>query len=209
MENNKKFKISLIGAGTATFSLSLIKDLCLSENLNMSEVSLMDIDEKRLDDAYTLCSKYAGEAGSHLTLTKTTDRAESLEHADFVILTALVGGHQRLKDGWAAAKKHGYKFGGSLHIMHDEPFWINFYQVSLMESVYNDIQKICPQAWMIIVSNPVMMGITYLKRKYRDSKVIGLCHGFGGVYQLAKRLGLEKEKITFEVPGIKSLHLAQ
>ena len=198
----KKFKISLIGAGTATFSLSLIKDLCLSKHLDTSEVSLMDINQERLDDAHNLCVRYAKELGSNLTITKTSNRQESLENTDFVILTALVGGHYRLKDGWDIAKKHGYKFGGSLHVVHDEPFWINFYQVKLMEDVYKDIQKICPQAWMLIVSNPVMMGITYLKRKYRDSKIVGLCHGYGAVYELAKTLGLEREKISFEILGV-------
>ncbi|MCW4027645.1 MAG: hypothetical protein NWE76_09210, partial [Candidatus Bathyarchaeota archaeon] len=41
-------KISIIGAGSATFSLSLVKDLCLTPNLQGSTVSFMDTNKQRL-----------------------------------------------------------------------------------------------------------------------------------------------------------------
>mgnify|MGYP002396943713 CR=1 FL=1 len=40
-------KISLIGAGSATFSLGLVKDLCLSDGLAGSQVCFMDINQER------------------------------------------------------------------------------------------------------------------------------------------------------------------
>lgn len=195
-------KISIIGAGSAIFSLNLIKDLCLTPKLQDSTVSFMDIDEARLDAAYTLCKRYSEEVGIKLHLEKTTDRRQCLAGADFVINTALAASHQRLREGWAVAKQNGYRFGGSLHIVHDEAFWINFYQLQLMESILKDILEICPNAWYIMVANPVMAGVTYLKRKYKDAKIVGMCHGYSGVYGLASVLGLEREHITFEVPGV-------
>jgi alpha-galactosidase len=78
--------------------------------------------------AHRLCQRFADEVGIALNLTKTTDRRASLAGADFVINTALVSGHRAMKEGWAIAKKHGYRFGGSYHIVHDEAFWINYYQ---------------------------------------------------------------------------------
>ncbi len=86
-------KISIIGAGSAVFSLSLIRDLCLTPGLNGSTVSLMDINPARLDAIHLLIERYAGEMGADITATKTTDRRESLAGADFVINTALVPGH--------------------------------------------------------------------------------------------------------------------
>ena len=103
-----KTKISIIGAGSAVFSLGMIRDLCLTPNLAGSTVSFMDINEERLDAAHGLCQRYAAEIGIDLDLTKTTDRRESLEGAEFVINTALVSGHRGMRDGWAIAKKHGY-----------------------------------------------------------------------------------------------------
>ncbi len=195
-------KISIIGAGSAVFSLSLIRDICLTPNLQGSTVSFMDVNQERLDAAYTLCQRYAAEVGIELELQKTTDRRVSLQGADFVINTALVAGNQRLRAGMAIGRKHGYRFGGSYHIMHDEPFWVNFYQLRLFESVIEDVLEICPQAWHLLVANPVLAGTTYLTRKYPQAKIVGLCHGFGGVYHLAEVLGLDRDHLTFEIPGV-------
>lgn len=195
-------KISIIGAGTAMFSLSLIRDICLTPNLEGSTISFMDINEERLNSSYGLCQRYAGEMGIKLNLEKTTDRRESMHGADFVINAALVGGHQRLKDGWDIAKKHGYRFGGSLHIVHDEGFWINYCQLDLMESILKDILDICPNAWYMLVANPVMAGVTYLKRKYPQAKISGFCHGYNGVNHVARVLGLDPDHITYEIPGV-------
>ena len=56
-------KISVIGAGSAVFSLNLIKDICLTPRLQDSTISLMDIDEERLNGVYNLCKRYAKEVG--------------------------------------------------------------------------------------------------------------------------------------------------
>jgi len=195
-------KISIIGAGSATFSLALVKDLCLTPNLSGSTVSFMDVDEERLEAVYTLCKRYAEETKTKLKLEKTTDRKKSLQDADFVINTALVVGYSGYRAGWNIGFKHGYRFGGSYHIMHDEGFWINFYQFRLFESIVNDILDICPDAWYLKLANPVLAATTYLGRKYRKLKFIGLCHGYLGVFHLASVLGLSSEKLEFKVPGV-------
>jgi len=195
-------KISIIGAGSATFSLALIKDLCLTPNLEGSTISFMDINEERLNAVYTLCKRYADEMKVKLRLEKTTDQRESLRNADFIINTALVVGHHGYRAGWFIGFKHGYRFGGSYHIMHDEGFWINFYQFKLFDNLINDMLDICPDAWYIQLANPVLAGITYIGRKYRKINFVGLCHGFRGIYRLADLLGLEREHISYQIPGV-------
>lgn len=197
-----KVNISIIGAGSAVFSLSLIRDLCLTPNLEGSVVTFMDIDRGRLDATHRLCERYAAESGVHLELRKTLDRRQALEGADFVINTAFVSGHRAMQEGWQIARRHGYRFGGSYHIVHDEAFWINFYQFVLFEEIVQDMLAICPDAWHLLVANPVLAGVTFLARKYPQHKLVGLCHGYRGVYHLAERLGLNQDKITFEIPGV-------
>ncbi len=195
-------RISIIGAGSAVFSLSMIKDICLTPNLRGSVVTFMDINQDRLDAAHRLAQRYASEVGIQLDLHKTTDRREALAGADFVVNAALVSGHRAMREGWAIAKRHGYRFGGSYHIVHDEAFWINYYQYVLFEEVVRDIMEICPDAWHLLVANPVLAGVTLLARKYPGHKLVGLCHGYSGVYHLAEMLGLDRDKITFELPGV-------
>jgi len=195
-------KISIIGAGSATFSIPLIKDLCLTPSLEGSTVSFMDINKKRLDMVYMLCKRYAKEMNVNLKLEKTTNRRKSIRDADFVINTALVVGYEGYRKGWAVGFKHGYRFGGSLHIMHDEGFWINYYQLKMFDSLAEDILELCPDAWYLQLANPVLAGTTYLGRKYRKLKFLGLCHGYLGVYRIAEILGVDKERLSFQAPGV-------
>jgi len=195
-------KISIIGAGSAVFSLSLVRDLCLTPNLQGSTVSFMDINEERLNAVYGLCSRYAKEMDAKFKLEKTADRRQSLQDADFVIDTALAAGHDRLRDGWTIASRYGYRFGGSYHIMHDEAFWINFYQLRLFDSVIEDVMDLCRDAWYVQVANPVLAGITHFHRKYQGLKCVGLCHGFAGIYRIADALGLKREHLNFQIPGV-------
>jgi alpha-galactosidase len=195
-------KISIIGAGSGAFSLNLMRDLCLTPTLADSTISLMDLNEERLNGVYTLCRRYADEVGIALNLQTTMDRRESLQAADFVINVALAAGHPQLRAGWEVAQAHGYRFGGSLRIMHDEAFWINFYQLRLFESVIEDVLTLCPNAWYLQVANPVFAAITYLGRKYPQANIVGLCHGYAGVFHLADLLKLDRAHITYEVPGV-------
>ena len=118
-------KISVLGAGSSVFSANLIKDICLTESLRDSDICFMDIDEKRLRAACALCSRLADELGTPLKITGTTDRAACMRGADFIVDTILIGGYQHYQEGWDIAEKWGYRRGGSLHVMHDEAFWIN------------------------------------------------------------------------------------
>ena len=195
-------RIGIIGAGSAVFSLSLVRDLCLTPNLAGATVSLMDVSPERLDAIATLCRRYAEESGARLTVEQTTDRRACMAGCDFVVNTALVTGYDRLRQGWEVARGLGYRFGGSLHVMHDEPFWVNAYQLRFFDEVVRDLLEVCPDAWYLQVANPVLAAVTDLGRRYPQVKMVGLCHGFAGVYRLADALGLSHEGLTYEIPGV-------
>jgi alpha-galactosidase len=93
VETVTEVKISIIGAGSAVFSMRLVRDLCLSPSLQGSTVCCMDINEERLNIVHGLAQRYALETKAELKLEKTIDRAQALLDADFVINTALIGGH--------------------------------------------------------------------------------------------------------------------
>ena len=76
---SQAIKVSVIGAGSAQFSLGIVKDLCLTEGLAGSHVCFMDISEERLDMIYKLATRYARQLGASLTFDATTDRAASLQ----------------------------------------------------------------------------------------------------------------------------------
>lgn len=192
---NKPMRLAVIGAGSAQFSLGLVRDVCLTDSLAGSTIVLMDVDRDRLDSTTELARRYAHELGKDLKFEKTTDRLKALEGAEFVINTALAGGHHREEMERALVQRCGYYRG--LY-----PSESGFHQYDLMLQVARDIERICPDAWLIQSSNPVYDGVTLITRETKV-KTVGLCHGpFGGIRELAKALDLDYEHITFEAPGV-------
>jgi len=187
-------KVTIIGAGSVVFSLGLVKDICLTEGLRGSTVHFMDINEERLDVVYRLAQRYAEDLGADLTFARTLDRAESLQDADFVINTATVTHNEYfMKRRRELVTKYGYFYGRT-----GMP---EYHNLQLMLDVAQDVEFIAPNAWILQAGNPVFAGTTLMGRE-TSVKVCGLCHGHYGVYNVARTIGLDPEKVTWQAPGL-------
>jgi alpha-galactosidase len=184
-------RIAIIGAGSAQFSAGIVRDLYVTPGLSGSHVALMDVDEMRLGNVLTLAQRLAKEIKTDLTFSKTADQAAALKGADFVINTAQVGGHSWVEAQRALDEKHGYYRGAGLHCLG---------QMDFMVEVAQHAQALCPNAWLIQVSNPVFEGTTLIHRT-TDMKVLGLCHGHYGYREIARMLGLDLKDVTALMPG--------
>lgn len=188
-------RLSVIGAGSAQFSLGLVKDICLTASLNGSQISFMDIDTERLDMIHRLGKRYAQELGADLRFELTARLEDTLQDADFVINTASAHSHAKQRAIREAVEKYGYYYGGGLG-------GGNYYNLQLMRDVVQAMERICPDAWLIQSGNPVYQGCTLMTRE-SAIKVCGLCHGHYGVYGIARALGLTDEaQITWQAPGL-------
>ena len=192
---SKGVKLGVIGAGSAVFSLGLVRDLCCSKDLYGSTITLMDIDEQRLDSIFKLSTRYVDELKVDLKFEKTTSREVALEEADFVINTALHGGHGNYESQRAAGDKHGYYRGAPGR---------NYNQLRFMLSVVRDMERICPDAWLIQSSNPVFDGCTLMTRE-TDIKVVGLCHGHHGYRFITDVLGLDLAHVECQAVGFNHI----
>lgn len=196
-------KISVIGAGSASFSLGLIKDVCLTESLSGSKISLMDINRERLDIIHRLAVRYARELSVDLEFEKTTNLRKSLIDADFVINTAYVKGHKYAKDIREVAAKHGYYYYRDPYNIPEPgpPALSNFPQFDLMLNVAREMEKVCPEAYLLQASNPVFEGCTLISRE-TNIKVCGICHGHNGYVGIVVTLGLDLDEVTYEAHGL-------
>jgi alpha-galactosidase len=196
-------KISIIGAGSAFFSLRLVGDLCKTKALSGSSVSLMDIDEKRLNSVHDLAKRYANQLGTNLRFEKTTELKRSIEDTDFVINTALVGGHEQMDISRKVGEKHGYKRGidsQEFNMVSDYYTLSNYNQLKYFLEVAHNMEEICPNAWLLQSANPVFEGTSLISRN-SHIKVAGFCHGHYGVNTVAKSLGLDMKEINWQVAG--------
>jgi alpha-galactosidase len=189
----RAIKLGVIGAGSAQFSLGLVRDLCLQESLSGSAVTFMDVDRERLEMVTRLARRYVEELGIDLRFEATTERERALREADFVLNTALVGGHEPEEAGRRLAAEYGYYRGVRLQT--------NLKQYAMMLSVARDMERLCPRAWLIQSSNPVFEGCTLMTRE-TAIRVIGLCHGFYGYRTLATAIGVDPDEVEWEIPGV-------
>jgi len=184
-------KLTIIGAGSAQFSGGIVRDLCVNPGLHGSHVAFMDIDQRRLEMITRMAERLSRELEAGLMFSQTTDRIEALQGADFVLNTALVGGHAWTEAQRSLAEKHGYYRGAHLQ---------DYGQMAFFLDVARDVERICPNAWLIQSANPVFEGCTLMSRE-TEVKVLGLCHGHYGYLEIARVLGLEPELVTAQMPG--------
>jgi alpha-galactosidase len=156
----------------------------------------MDIDADRLNLVGNLAVRYAREIGADLRFEQSLERAAALRDADFVINTALVGGHDPEEDERRVSAEHGYYRGLQFN---------RFHQYALMLSVARDMERICPNAWLIQASNPVFEGCTLMARE-TGIKLVGLCHGpHHGIRDLCRVLEIDPAEVEWQAPGFNHL----
>jgi alpha-galactosidase len=125
---------------------------------------------------------------------KTLVREVALQDADFVINTASARTHLAQRRERELTAEYGYYYGGvNLHA--------GFENFDLMLSVARDVERVCPNAWLIQSGNPVFDGSTLLHRE-TNARVIGLCHGHYGYLDMCQVLGLDPARVIWEAPGL-------
>lgn len=191
---NKSINITIIGAGSAQFSAGIVRDICVTKGLRGSHVTLMDIDEIRLKNVLKLAQRLAEELKANISFSCVTDRIEALKGADFVINTAQVGGHEWQNEQVRMGQRHGYEAGRNTLDIQNATQMVFFLQVAM------DMEKYCPEAWLIQSANPVFEGCTLITRKTKI-KTIGLCHGHFGYREIAEVLELDLKYVTAQMQG--------
>jgi alpha-galactosidase len=76
-----------------------------------------------------------------------------------------------------------------------------YHNLQLMLECAQDVARICPDAWILQAGNPVFAGTTLMERE-TGVKVCGLCHGHYGYRTIARTIGLNPERVTWQAPGL-------
>ncbi|MFW9821579.1 MAG: hypothetical protein ACFFE4_01505 [Candidatus Thorarchaeota archaeon] len=169
-------KIVLIGAGSATFGPPTLNDLNRSDVLTGSTITLLDIDEEKLQMVYEIVSEDNKKIGSKFNIEATPNREKALKGADFVINSTEHGDRFELR--WqdnTIPRKHGTtermaENGGPGGFFHSAR------QIPEIIKIAKDVQRLCPNALFINYSNPMTRICLALNRVLPQLKVVGLCH---------------------------------
>ena len=195
-------KITFMGAGSTVFAKNVLGDSMLSPALREFEISLYDIDEKRLNESYEMiCALNRNINEGRATITKylgVPNRKDALRGADFVVNAIQVGGYDPCTiTDFEIPKKYGLRqtiadtlgIGGIFRALRTIPVLADFAE---------DMQAVCPNAWFLNYTNPMGMLAGYMQR-YTDVKTVGLCHSVQVCTKsLFKTLGMLDEFESFK-----------
>lgn len=188
-------KVVIIGAGSASFGLGTLATLMRSSRMRGGTVALVDLNPEGLELVDTLARRLNREWDSGVTVVSTTRREEVLPGADFVIVAIEVGPREGLwRRDWEIPLRFGVRQpygenggpGGLAHTLR---------QVPAMLAIAHDMERLCPNAWLINFTNPVPRLCLALSRHSRI-KAVGLCHQIAEAYMmvgvaLADQLGIK------------------
>ncbi len=168
-------RIAFIGGGSAVWTRNLVRDICLTPELHGSTVALMDVVPERQRPVAALCRRIVAQSGANIAIEETTDRHEALRGADFVVVSISVGGVAGWEEDLAVPLKHGV-FQTVGDTVGPGGFFRALRHIPVLVSIAQDMERLCPEAWLINVTNP-MTAICRALARTTSIRTVGLCHG--------------------------------
>ena len=198
-------KVTFIGAGSTVFAKQLMVDILSYPELSSSTLSLMDINERRLETSYAVAHRIAQTLGVKPRIECSTDRRAALEGANYVISMIQVGPYQptTLAD-FDIPRKYGLRqtigdtigIGGIMRGLRTIPVLLD---------IAHDMEELCPQALLINYANPMVMN-TWALTRASNIRTVGLCHSVPHTASiLARDAGVPAEELDYLVAGINHM----
>ncbi|MBU4226036.1 MAG: hypothetical protein KKC71_09480, partial [Chloroflexi bacterium] len=184
-------KIVVIGAGSASFGENTLSALMRSQKLRGSQLALVDRNAASLDIVGRLAQRLNREWDAQMIITTHAHHRQALEGAAFVVSAIEVGAREGLwRKDFEIPLKYGVRQpyaenggpGGFAHAARN---------IGPVMEIVRDMEQICPEAWFINFTNP-MIRICEAVNRHSRIKAVGLCHQiFAGYVMVGVALGAE------------------
>ena len=197
----KATKIVFLGASSASFGLSMLRDLFGTPELRGSTLVMVGLDAAMLGKMTELAKLLNARTGADFIIEQTTDRRAALDGAGFVVNATAIDRNRLWKLDFEVPKKYGIRHtlgenggpGGLFFTLRTLPLVFDFVR---------DIEELCPDALFLNFSNPESRIVLALGR-YTKVRCIGLCHGiFMGRDAVADIMGLPRERVEVWGAGL-------
>ncbi len=194
------FRIVLIGGGSCLWTPTLAKDLFLRPGLAGSELVLVDIDADAAKLLQAYCRLAAERIGTRWKVSVASHRS-ALRGADLVCASISTGAFQAMHWDYTIPEQFGVYHtvgdtvgpGGISRTLRNVPIFVGFARM---------MEKLCPDAWMVHVTNPLSQ-LTRTVTKVSSIKCVGLCHNYAGTIAfLAKYFGVTPADVDAVSVGV-------
>ncbi|MFW6146399.1 MAG: hypothetical protein ACOC7R_03600 [Planctomycetota bacterium] len=168
--------ITVIGAASTTFGPKLMRDVINFNAFEAAEIRLVDVAADRLEIYRQLFERVAAKAGRRVTVSATTDRRDALPGSTYVIISVDRGHYHTWREDFAIPNSLGARQvqgelggpGGTFHALRQIPLHLAFAA---------DIADLCPEAMVMVCSNPLNRICQAMRDPGGLANVVGLCHG--------------------------------
>jgi alpha-galactosidase/6-phospho-beta-glucosidase family protein len=194
-------KIVFLGASSASFGLSMLRDLFSTQDLAGSTLVLIGRDIDRLARAERVAKLLNEKAGAGLKIESTVDWRAALDGAEFVVHSTAIDRNRLWRLDFEVPRKFGIRHtlgenggpGGLFFTLRTLPVVFDFVR---------EMEQRCPQALFVNFSNPESRIVLALGQ-YSKIRCIGLCHGiFLARDRVASILGLPKDRVEVWGAGL-------
>jgi len=197
-------KIVLIGGGSYVFAPSVIKDVIIDSKLTNFDFVLVDINLEAAQLLAKAAARIAKAEGVNVNVSATNNREEALAGASYVITSIAVQGEKRWLMDYEICKQEGIPqelretgaLSGITYALRN---------ATLIMDVCRDMERLCPSAILLNVSNPLTRLHEAINR-YTKIEAYGFCSvaqcGQYGYERIATGLGLHYSDIDVVSAGI-------
>jgi len=198
-----KTRICFVGGGSYQWTPKLLTDIALTKGLS-GTIVLHDVAPGPMEEMQRLGRKIMAEAGADFSIETSGDLHEALKDAEFVIVTITTGGLEAMRKDLDIPLRYGiYQSvgdtvgpGGWSRALRNVP---------VMVGIAKAMEKVCPNAWMLNLTNPLTV-LTRAVYKTTRVKAMGLCHELQGVRGgMIRMFGNQVEDYEMKVAGVNHL----
>lgn len=201
----KGLKIATIGGGSS-YTPELMEGFIKHyHELPIRELWLVDIEagKEKLEIVGALARRMVKKAGLPIEIHLTLDREEALKDADFVTTQFRVG----LLEARAKDERIPMKYG----VLGQETngpggLFKGLRTIPVILEICKDIERLCPDAWLINFTNPAGMVTEAVLRYSNITKIVGLCNvPIGMEMGIAKLLDVDHSRIHIDFAGLNHM----
>lgn len=194
-------KVVFLGASSASFGLSMLRDLFSTRDLAGSTLVLVGRNTERLARTEQVAKLLNQKANAGLKIESTTDWRAALTDAEFVVHSTAIDRNRLWRLDFEVPRKFGVR-----HTLGENggPGAL-FFTLRTLPVVFDFVREMelrCPNALFINFSNPESRIVLALGQ-YSKIRCVGLCHGIALARgHIASILGLAEDRVEVWGAGL-------
>jgi 6-phospho-beta-glucosidase len=194
-----RIKLAYIGGGSTRAPGTMASLIHQGQNLQGSEVVLIDIDGSHLPLVKTLADKMARHDGMDLRVSCTTDRRAGLQDCDAVLTSFRPGGFEARYYDESIPLKHGVI---GQETQGPGGFFMALRSIHVMQGIIADMEKVCPRAMLFNYTNPINL-VSEAVTHHSDIPTVSLCEGpIIFPRGIARAAGLDPDRVDTVMIGL-------